>query len=222
MKKIFAKILFTSLFFGVFFFSSEIFAEPKSYLNQRESEILTEAEKSVINVDFVAVNETIKKIQDELNKDTISAESIDQYVSFLSSTDAQLMEDRKDLVKQIKFIQKQLDVFGEAPKDGESEDEEVTNQRSQLMLKMAAYDKIIKEIDLLLVQIEDLTGKVLNVRNQKIYGDLMTKQSAIINPLVFFRGVKSYIIFFWLLSPLFRASFAFFVLVAITSPWLPD
>lgn len=197
MKKIFAKILFTSLFFGVFFFSSEIFAEPKSYLNQKESEILTEAEKSVINVDFVTVNETIKKIQDELNKDTISAESIDQYVSFLSSTDAQLMEDRKDLVKQIKFIQKQLDVFGEAPKDGENEDEEVTNQRSQLMLKMAAYDKIIKEIDLLLVQIEDLTGKVLNVRNQKIYGDLMTKQSAIINPLVFFRGVKAYVIFFW-------------------------
>ncbi|MBR1600453.1 MAG: mechanosensitive ion channel family protein [Alphaproteobacteria bacterium] len=163
----------------------------------KEMEILTEAEKATISIDFVATNEKIKQIQDELTQDTISMEKIDEYVPFLSSTDANLIEERKELVKQVKFIQKQLDVFGEAPKEEDSEDEEVTMQRSHLMLKMSAYDKIIKEIDLLLVQIEDLTGKILNVRNQKIYGDLMTKQSAMINPLVFFRGIKAYIIFFW-------------------------
>ena len=37
----------------------------------------------------------------------------------------------------------------------------------------------------------------MNLRNQKIYGDLITKQSAFINPVVFFSGVKAYMIFFW-------------------------
>lgn len=198
MKKIFAKICFITLFLGVLLVSGICYAAGKVNTPQpKEPDVLTEAEKAVINVDFVAVNEKIKQIQDELSQDTISAESIDEYVSFLSTTDAKLLDNRKDLEKQKKFIQKQLDVVGEAPKDEESEDEAVTQQRSQFMLKMSAYDKIIKETDLLLVQIEDLTGKILNVRNQKIYGDLMTKQSAMINPLVFFRGIKAYVIFFW-------------------------
>ena len=197
MKKICAKIFLVFMLSVVLNIGSNAFATNNNAGQRKDPEILTEAEKSIISVDFVSTNEKIKHIQEELGQDTISAESIDEYVSFLSTTDAQLIEDRKDLVKQIKFIQKQLDVFGEAPKETESEDEEVTMQRSQLMLKMSAYDKIIKEIDLLLVQIEDLTGKILNVRNQKIYGDLMTKQSAMINPLVFFRGIKAYVIFFW-------------------------
>lgn len=198
MKKIFAKICFIILFLGVLIFSDTVYAAGKvNTIQPKEPDVLTEAEKAVINVDFVSVNEKIRQIQDELNQDTVSAESIDEYVSFLSTADAQLLDNRKNLEKQIKFIKRQLDVFGEAPKDGNSEDVEVTQQRDHLMQKMSAYDKIIKEIDLLLVQIEDLTGKILNVRNQKIYGDLMTKQSAMINPLVFFRGIKAYVIFFW-------------------------
>lgn len=197
MKKIFAKILFAFLLISVSCFADNGFAAEKNAQPNKETEILTEAEKAIIDVDFVAVNEKIQKIQKELSEDTISSESIDEYVSFLSTTDAQLMDDRKDLEKQIKFIQRQLDVVGEAPGDQENEDEAVTQQRTQFLLKMSAYDKIIKEIDLLLVQIEDLTGKILNVRNQKIYGDLMTKQSAMINPMVFFRGIKAYVIFFW-------------------------
>ena len=196
MKKIFVKTLFSILLLGIMCFSGISLAADTSAGN-KDPEILTEAEKSIINVDFVAVNEKINQLRDELDENTIETDNIDEYVSFLSNTDVQLAQDRKDLVKQVKFLQKQLDVFGDAPKEGESEDADVTEQRFKLMQKMSAYDKIIKEIDLLLVRIEDLTGRILNVRNQKIYGDLVTKQSAMINPLVFFRGVKAYVIFFW-------------------------
>lgn len=197
MKKVWAKIFFIFLLTGLCFFSASVNAAGRNAVKPKTPEILSEAEKSAINVDFDTINKEIQKLQEELEKDLLTSEGIDSYTSFLNATDAQLLNDRKDLEKQVKFIQKQLDVFGEAPKEGESEDIEVTRQRDLLTQKMAAYDKIIKEIDLLLVQIENLTGKVLNVRNQKIYGDLMTKQSAMINPLVFFRGIKAYVIFFW-------------------------
>ena len=77
------------------------------------------------------------------------------------------------------------------------EDESITRQREEISQNLAAQNKIIKEADLLIIQIEDLTVKILNLRNQKIYGDLITKQSAFINPIVFFSGVKAYVIFFW-------------------------
>lgn len=196
--KNFTKLCLVFLFSATLLITNDVFAARKNNIPQpKETDVLSEAERSVVNVDFVAVNQKIEQLRNELNQNTIEAESIDGYVSFLSTTDAQLLDDRKSLEKQIRFIQKQLDVVGVAPKEGENEDEEVTKQRDLLQQKMSAFDKIIKEIDLLLVQIEDLTGKILNVRNQKIYGDLMTKQSAMINPLVFFRGIKAYVIFFW-------------------------
>ena len=99
--------------------------------------------------------------------------------------------------KQIKFIQKQLDALGEIPKDVDFEDEAITKQREELSQKLASFDRMIKETDLLLIKIEDLNVQILNVRNQKTYGDLITKQSAFINPLVFFGGIKAYVAFFW-------------------------
>lgn len=147
--------------------------------------------------DFDQLRGELGKIEKNLEKENISREKIDEYVSFLSRQEATIIENRKEQEKQIKFIQKQLDALGEGPKDGETEDPVITKQREELTQKLAAQDRIVKETDLLSVQMEDMTVQVLNMRNQKIYGDMMTKQSAFINPLVFFSGVKAYMIFFW-------------------------
>lgn len=122
-------------------------------------------------------------------------EDIDGYVSELSKIETQLIKKRDNIERDAKFLQKQLDALSTEPQ--ELEDESITKQREEISQNLAAQNKIIKEADLLIIQIEDLTVKVLNLRNQKIYGDLFTKQSAFINPIVFFSGIKAYVIFFW-------------------------
>ncbi|MBQ9270718.1 MAG: mechanosensitive ion channel family protein [Alphaproteobacteria bacterium] len=149
------------------------------------------------NVDFNAIQAEIEKIQKGLNSDNISKEKLDEYVSYLGMTENEMAENRKNLEKQVKFIQKQLDALGAAPQEGETEDKAITAQRTELSAQLSAHDRLLKENDLLVIKMEDLTGQILNARNQTIYGDLMTKQSAMINPLVFFVGLKAYMIFFW-------------------------
>lgn len=139
----------------------------------------------------------LEKIKKSLKKQTITKEKIDEYAARLTQIETTILENRKEIEKQVKFVQKQLDALGNGPKDSETEDEAITKQRSNLAQKLAALDRVVKEADLLSIQIEDLTVQILNVRNQKLYGDMMTKQSAFINPLVFFEGIKAYGIFFW-------------------------
>lgn len=146
-------------------------------------------------IDFTSIQKEIEKIQKDLGKNDISKESLDGYVSYLNITENEMAENRKDLEKQIKFIQKQLEALGTVA--NESEDPAITKQRELLTHQLAAQDRLIKESDLLTVKMEDLTVQILNARSQTIYGDLITKQSAIINPLIFFKDLKAYIIFFW-------------------------
>ena len=189
MKKVFSKILCALwLIFWLMPVSDAISADKKTSPAAGEN-----AEESVI--DFAGVNQEMEKIQQGLGEADISREKIDEYVAYLSAKDNEIAENRKVLEKQVKFIQKQLDALGQ--KDNEVEDESITQQRNELSQQLAAQDKLLKEADLLVIKIEDLTGQILNVRSQTIYGDLITKQSAMVNPLVFFQGLKAYVIFFW-------------------------
>ena len=193
MVKCFSKFL-TVLFIGIFCLGSTGYAASKHTKAPTTTEI---AETIGINIDFTGINKKINKIQTDLDKETLSKEKIDEYISYLSQTETQISTSRKDLEKQIKFIQKQLDALGEAPKDGEIEDIAITKQRENLSQELSVKDRITKEADLLVIKIEELNVQTLNARNQKTYGDLMTKQSAFINPMVFFSGMKAYAVFFW-------------------------
>ncbi|MBP5352329.1 MAG: mechanosensitive ion channel family protein [Alphaproteobacteria bacterium] len=146
-------------------------------------------------IDFTDIRKKITVIENKI-KGNVTREKIDEYVSYLTGTEASIAKKHEEIEKEVKFLQKQLDALGDA-QDGNPEDIAITKQRDELSLRLASQDRILKEADLLVIQMEDLTGKILNLRNQKIYGDLMTKQSAFINPLVFFNGVKAYVIFFW-------------------------
>lgn len=194
MKKSISKFLL-----GIFLiFSFGLVAINESFAETNKQDETKITEEQIENLtDFSAITAKIEEIQQGLFLAGVSPKTLDGYTSYLTRTESALSENRKILEKQVKFIQKQLDALGEGPKEGETEDEAITRQREELSQQLASQDRLLKETDLLVIKMEDLTGQILNVRNQTIFGDLITKQSAIINPLVFFKDLKAYIIFFW-------------------------
>ena len=168
-------------FFAAVFFLMPAFADSNATKN---------------TIDFNKINKKLEQIDNALKNENLTEDNINEYVSYLSDQEAQISASRKDLDKDIKYIQKQLDALGD-PKDGATEDKVITNQRNSLTKELTAEDRVLKEADLLIVKIEDLTTQVLNARSKKVYGDLITKQSALINPMVFFNSLKLYAIFFW-------------------------
>ncbi len=195
MKKKFSEILMVLC--GVLFLALAPINQGFAATEEETSEDDLTVDFMDTSTDFADITAQIEKIQQGLLSSNISPRTLDGYASYLNKMDSALNENRKILEKQVKFIQKQLDALGEGPKEGDAEDEVITKQREDLSQQLSAQDRLLKETDLLVIKMEDLTVQVINVRNQTVYGDLMTKQSAIINPLVFFKGLKAYIIFFW-------------------------
>lgn len=194
MKKLVVSLFSAFLFSTLVIFTAS--AKTKTEQHNLPPVEITEGENDQIyHIDFTVTNEKLKSIRNDISQKNLTAKDIDEYVSFLTGTEGQISDNKKVLDRQIKFIRKQLDALGENPT--ENEDPIITEQRNTLSQEMMSLDKVLKESDLLLIQIEDMTVQVLNARSQKIYGDLITKQSAFINPLVFFSGVKGYVVFFW-------------------------
>ena len=193
MKKIFLKILAVCLIVSGISagLSSEVFSAPVP-----EAKSLSQAQLNQA-LEHHKITAELEKIKKGLAKSNISKEKLDDYSAYLGKIEIQIVENKKEIEKQARFVQKQLDALGSGPKDGEAEDAAITKQREDLVQQLSSQDRVIKEADLLLVQMEDLAVQILNVRNQRLYGDMMTKQSAFINPLIFFQGVKAYGIFFW-------------------------
>lgn len=187
---------FMKKFLVIFFTAAFCFCSAATAKTNNES-ASTDNQPVGVSVDFANINKEMEKIEKSLDKSSVSTEKLDEYISYLSAQENLIAVDRKDLEKNIKFIQKQLDALGEGPKEGEVEDSVITQKREILSQELAAQDRILKEADLLVIKIDDLNVRTLNVRNQKTYGDLMNRQPAFINPVVFFSGVKSYVIFFW-------------------------
>ena len=187
------------VFIAAFLQAVSVFAMdvPAPKPDNTNNKIELEAVTSIQDVDFEKINKDIEQIEEILKNDNADKNDIDDFVSFLTSQDTLIVNYKKEIEKNVKFVQKQLDALGAEPQNGEAEDEAITMQRSELIKEMSSQDRLLKEADLTLLKLEELTNKVLNARNQKIYGDLITKRSAFINPVVFFSGVKAYAIFFW-------------------------
>ena len=189
---------FMKCFLFVLFAFSVSFSDVYCAENNSNPELIsTENVSTDIIAEELTYDEAKEKVDNitQAMQEDISKEDIDKYVAQLSKIETFLTKKREIIEKDAKYLQKQLDALSTEPQ--ELEDESITKQREEISQNLAAQNKIIKEADLLIIQIEDLTVKIINLRNQKIYGDLITKQSAYINPMVFFNGVKSYVIFFW-------------------------
>ena len=147
-------------------------------------------------IDFSDINKKIKEIENTIKKGDYSKESIDSFSLYLNEQENYILEKNEYVEKQTNFIKKQLDALGNIPEDGITEDKSITKQRNNLSKELATKDKLTKEANLLLIKIEELNNQILNARSQKVYGNLINKQSALINPFTFFSSIKSYITFF--------------------------
>ena len=148
-------------------------------------------------INFSDINKKIKEIENTIKKGNSSKESIDSFSLYLNEQETYILKNNEYIEKQTSFIKKQLDALGEAPKEGISEDKSITKKRNELSKELSSKDKLIKEASLLLIKIEELNNQILNARSKKVYGNLVNKQSALINPKIFFNSTKSYVTFFW-------------------------
>ena len=148
-------------------------------------------------LDFSTTSEKLTKMDESLKNGDYTLESIDENIAFLNNLTGILQTVKRENEKELKVVQKQLDALGADPEEGTVELDEMAQKRKEIKNNVAVLKNKIAESDILQVKVDELNLVILNSRNQKLIGNLVNKQSALIEPQTFIDSIKLLVGFFW-------------------------
>ena len=146
---------------------------------------------------FDKVSKQLTAIEKKLKSGNSTVQSIDEDANYLYQTSGGLASFKREYEREAAYVQKQIEALGSAPEDGSKELKVIAQKRNELNNTLAVIKSKIAEVQILEVKIEELNLLVLNSRNQKILGNLVTKQDILLNPQNFFTSIKAFAGFSW-------------------------
>ena len=179
---------------------SFLLAAPTMAQEEKAAKIEVDAVTRVVEsitspeVNYREVNKSLSQTEEALKSNKITVSEISDTVKFLSETRTQLSDSKKQVEKELNFVQKRIDALGEAPEDG-SEPPLIANKRKEFNEEASSLKSKIAEIDLMLTKIDELDSLIVNVRNQKLLGNLLERQLPLVYPAVFFNDARLFVEF---------------------------
>lgn len=146
---------------------------------------------------FDKVSKQLTAIEKKLKSGNSTVQSIDEDANYLYQTSGGLASFKREYEREAAYVQKQIEALGSAPEDGSKELKVIAQKRNEFNNTLAVIKSKIAEVQILEVKIEELNLLVLNSRNQKILGNLVTKQDILLNPQNFFTAIKAFAGFSW-------------------------
>jgi potassium-dependent mechanosensitive channel len=122
-----------------------------------------------------SVEKAVLRVQDRDGELNERLPTIDKIIADAIKAADELRPDRAD-------IKSQIDRLGEAPKDGESEAENIASERSRLNALYAEVDGAIKSAELTVVRGRQLLARIQGLRLQIFRRGLLTRSPTVLSP----------------------------------------
>ncbi|MDR1694121.1 MAG: mechanosensitive ion channel [Lactobacillaceae bacterium] len=184
MIKIFK--LFFSIIFVLVLLSSNSNAEI-------EYDAVTGVFESNVNaeIDYADRSKQFENIENYIKGGQVRNSDLNHYIKILINAKNELSDAKKEVDKNIGFVQKRIEALGDLPED--TEVESIAKKRQQFNQEATHYRTELAEVDILLAKINELDALISNTRNRELLGRLFDKQSPLIYPHNFFNSTKLFI-----------------------------
>ena len=158
---------------------------------------VTRVVESISNpeIDYNEMNSDLDKTENELKSRKVTGQELSAAVKFLSDNRSKIDEVKKQVEKELNFVQKKIDALGPAPAEGTTEPAIIAEKRSEFNRELNFQKSKMAEADILLTRIDELDNLIITVRNQKLLGSLLECQSSLINPTVFWESTEEFVDF---------------------------
>lgn len=148
-------------------------------------------------LNYSEVNNHLSKISKSLLKSTPKPEDVKADSQYISETRTKLIETKKSLEHNLKFIEKRIEALGEEPKDGTKEVPLIAQKRKEFNKELSAEKAKIAEADILLAKLDEVDMAIINYRNSELFDDILISTEPIVYPAVFFKDTKLAAGFVW-------------------------
>ena len=158
---------------------------------------VTRVVESISNpeIDYNEMNSDLDKTENELKSRKVTGQELSAAVKFLSDNRSKIDEVKKQVEKELNFVQKKIDALGPAPAEGTTEPAIIAEKRSEFNRELNFQKSKMAEADILLARIDELDNLIITVRNKKLLGSLLDRQSSLINPTVFWDSTEEFVDF---------------------------
>lgn len=150
-----------------------------------------------VEVNYSDINKKLSKIETSLKKENASSAGLSDDIAYINTTRSQLIEAKKNIDRNLKFVEKRIEALGEEPKDGSKEVELIAQKRKEFNSELANAKGKIAEADILLTKLDELDISVLNLRNRELLGNLLVRGTPLIYPAEVYYSTKLFVEFFF-------------------------
>ncbi len=154
-------------------------------------------QKSVVDLgpdlNYMELNQRLNKISQSIKKGTATSEELGEDVTFINQTRFQLESVKKDIERDLEFVQKRIEALGEEPKDGSKEIAVIAQKRKEFNAELATEKGRVAEVEILLTRMDELDLAIFNLRNEELLGNLLLRTTPLLYPAELFNSSKLFI-----------------------------
>ncbi len=148
-------------------------------------------------LDYKQVSARLQQMEEEIKANNYTRQSLEEDLNILSEREMAIDAFIRSVEKQSKYAQDALRAIGEAPAEGEIEDESIAAMREKYATAVADYKSKIIEANLLKTEISRLNAMINEARSQVLLGNLVAEKNMLISPKNFFKAMNDAMVFLW-------------------------
>ncbi|MCM1324071.1 MAG: mechanosensitive ion channel [Acetobacter sp.] len=148
-------------------------------------------------LDYKQVSAEFLQMEEDIKANKFTRQSLEDDLNILSEKEMAIDALIRSIEKQSKYAQDALAAIGEAPAEGEIEDESIAEMREKYATAVAGYKSKIIEANLLKTEISRLNAMITEARSQVLLGNLVAEKNTLISPKNFFKAINDAMVFLW-------------------------
>ncbi|MBQ9235452.1 MAG: mechanosensitive ion channel [Alphaproteobacteria bacterium] len=139
------------------------------------------------NLSYKEISKSLKEIEAMTKAEKPDVKALVAKISYLNATLTSLSSSRESINGEIKLIEKRIEALGES--SGESPEAKViAQQRHEFNQELTTEKTRLSEIDVLSAKIEEINLRIFDIRNQRLWGNLLKLDLRFINPAVLWKA----------------------------------
>ncbi len=146
-------------------------------------------------IDYNKISGELSIIEKTLKSGNNEPSLISEYIGTLDGLRSQIVDGKKQIERDLQFVEKRIEALGPVPEDGSKEVEAIAKNRKTFNSEASQLRAKISEADILLAKIDEIDVLILTTRNQALLGHLLERQEPLVYPQNLFTANKLFVSF---------------------------
>ena len=136
---------------------------------------------------YKAISSNLSKIETLTKAKKPDIDAMVDEIPYLNSLVSDLESNRKTIEENVYLVEKRIDALGEE-NENLPEAKIISQKRKEFNRELSEEKTRLSEIDILVAKIDELNLRIFDIRNEKLWGNLLNSEGSLVTPSVLLKA----------------------------------